>query len=174
MIPGQGNRLCMLHLRPCKKQNRNLLAPSSRGWKSKIKVSQCPTPSGGSRGRSSLPLPVSRGSSLPWLVTTTFKPLVLSSHGFLPISSICVCLGLAVCPAGPLSLGFLLFSWSHTTAPCFPWGSSLLTSADLHLSEGGIFMLITENSPGEIFLLPCVFSVYLTSSISTDAWAFTF
>ena len=70
--------------------------------------------------------------------------------------SICVCLGLAVCPAGPLSLSLL----SHTRTPCFPWGSLLLTSADLHLSEAGVSMFTTENSPGEIFLFHPVYSMF--------------
>ena len=78
-----------------------------------------------------------------------------------PMFSICMCLGLAVCPAEPLSLSFLLFPWSHTRAPCFPWGFLLLTSADLQVSEGGVSMLTTENSPGEIFLFHPVYSVFI-------------
>ena len=161
------------------------MSPGSGGQKCKIKVWQGHTSSRGSRGVSSLPLPASRGSGLPWLVAASLQPLSPSSRGLLPVSSFCVCLGTAVHPAGSPSLDYLLFSCdcaegsSLLTRPhqgsLLPTGllSTDLTPDLLHLSEGGISMLITGNSTGEICLFPCVF-VYLTIYISTDAWAFTF
>lgn len=119
---------------------------------------------------SSLPLPASRGSGLPWLVAASLQPLSPSSRGLHPVSSFCVCLETAVHPAGSPSLDYLLFSCDHAE------GSSLLTRPHqgsllptgllttdltpdlLHLPEGGVSMLITGNATGEI----CLYSpVYL-------------